>query len=91
MLAGATFYDGSEGETQLEPKVKEFLDAGEPPIIFTLGSAAVMTPGNFYSACIEAVKMLKRRAIVLIGKNAPPKNPSADILAVNYVLYSADS
>jgi rhamnosyltransferase subunit B len=88
VLAGATFYDGSGGETQLEPQVKDFLDAGEPPIIFTLGSAAVMAPGNFYSASIEAAKMLNRRAILLIGKNAVPENISDEILAVNYVPYS---
>jgi UDP:flavonoid glycosyltransferase YjiC (YdhE family) len=88
VMAGATFYDGSGGETQLEPKVQEFLDAGEPPMIFTLGSAAVMAPGNFYSASIEAVKILNRRAILLIGKNAVPENIFEDILAVNYVPYS---
>ena len=48
VMTGFTFYDGSQGKTELTPELKQFLNAGEPPIIFTLGSAAVMAPGNFY-------------------------------------------
>ncbi|MEG4801366.1 glycosyltransferase [Microcoleus sp. ARI1-B5] len=88
VVTGSTFYDGSDGGTELEPKVKQFLDAGEPPIVFTLGSAAVMAPGNFYQESIQAAKLLNRRAVLLIGKNAPPENLSEDILAVSYVPYS---
>lgn len=88
VLAGATFYDGSQNKTDLEPKLKDFLDAGQPPIIFTLGSAAVMAPGNFYAASIEAAKLLNKRAILLIGKNAPPEHLSSDIIAIDYVPYS---
>ena len=39
VMTGFTFYDGS---TELTSELKQFLDAGEPPIVFTLGSAAVM-------------------------------------------------
>lgn len=87
VMAGFTFYDGSQGRTELTPELKQFLDAGEPPIIFTLGSAAVMAPGNFYQESIQAAKQLNRRAVLLIGKNMPPEN-SKDILAVSYAPYS---
>lgn len=88
VVTGFTFYDGMEEATELKPEVKQFLDAGESPIIFTLGSAAVMAPGNFYSESIEAAKKLNRRAILLMGKNSPPDNLSQDILAVDYIPYS---
>lgn len=88
VVAGSTFYDGSDGKTELEPKLKQFLDVGEPPIVFTLGSAAVMAPGNFYPESIGAAKLLNRRAVLLMGKNPLPENLPADILAVNYVPYS---
>jgi rhamnosyltransferase subunit B len=84
VIAGSTFYDGNQESTEL----KQFLDKSEPPIVFTLGSAAVMSPGNFYQESIQAVKQLKRRAVLLIGKNKPPENLSEDILAVSYVPYS---
>lgn len=84
VITGSTFYDGSQDSKEL----KQFLDKGEPPIVFTLGSAAVMAPGNFYQESIQAAKQLMRRAVLLIGKNAPPENLSDDILAVNYAPYS---
>jgi UDP:flavonoid glycosyltransferase YjiC (YdhE family) len=88
VLTGFAFYDGSEGGAELIPELQQFLDGGEPPIVFTLGSAAVMTPGSFYQESIQAAKQLNRRAVLLIGKNTPPENRSKDILAVSYVPYS---
>lgn len=87
ITTGFTFYDGC---SEIKPisKLKQFLDAGKPLIIFTLGSAAVMAPDNFYQESIQAAKQLNRRAILLIGKNTPPENLSEDILAVNYAPYS---
>ena len=88
VLTGFTFYDGSEGGAQLSPELDQFLDAGKPPIVFTLGSAAVMAPGQFYEESIKAARCLNRRAVLLIGKNAPPANLSESMIAVNYAPYS---
>lgn len=88
VITGFTFYDGSQDRTELTKELKQFLDAGEPPIVFTLGSAAVLDPGNFYQESIQAAKQLNRRAVLLIGKNTPPENLSKDILAVSYAPYS---
>jgi MGT family glycosyltransferase len=88
IVTGFTFYDASQGEAELTPELQQFLGAGEPPIVFTLGSAAVMTPGIFYQESIQAAKLLNRRAVLLIGKNAPPENFGEDILAVSYAPYS---
>jgi rhamnosyltransferase subunit B len=88
VLTGFPFYDGSEGGVQLSPELDQFLDAGEPPIVFTLGSAAVMAPGQFYEESIKAAKRLNRRAVLLIGKNVPPANLLDSIIAVNYAPYS---
>ncbi|HBB36171.1 MAG TPA: glycosyl transferase [Cyanobacteria bacterium UBA8803] len=88
VVTGFAFYDGTQGRAELTPELKQFLDSGEPPIVFTLGSAVVMAPGNFYQESIQAAKQLNRRAVLLIGKNTPPENLSKDILAVSYVPYS---
>jgi len=88
VVAGFTFYDGTQGGAELTPELKQFLDAGEPPIVFTLGSAAVMNPGNFYQESLQAAKQLNRRVVLLIGNNPPLENLSADVLAVNYAPYS---
>jgi UDP:flavonoid glycosyltransferase YjiC (YdhE family) len=87
VIAGFTYYDGTES-TELPEQVKQFLDAGEAPIIFTLGSAAVMDAGNFYQESIKVAKLTNRRAILLIGKNPPPENLPENIIAVNYLPYS---
>lgn len=87
VLTGFTFYDGSQ-VIELTQKLKQFLDSSLAPIIFTLGSAAVMAPGRFYQESIEAVKLLNCRAVLLIGKNIPPENLPDNILAVDYAPYS---
>ena len=87
VVAGFTFYDGTQGGVELTPALKQFLEAGDPPIVFTLGSAAVMDAGNFYQESIQAAKLLNRRAVLLIGQ-VLPENLSADIIAVNYAPYS---
>ena len=88
VLTGFTLYDDNENREELTPELQHFLKTGEPPIVFTLGSAAVMTPGSFYQESIQAVKQLNCRAILLVGKNAPPANLPKDIIAVNYLPYS---
>ncbi|MDJ0571052.1 MAG: glycosyltransferase [Pleurocapsa sp. MO_192.B19] len=88
VITGFTFYDGSQAGSELVPELKQFLNEGEPPIVFTLGSAAVMTPGNFYQESIKAIKILKRRAVLLVGKNTTPENLAKDIIVVSYVPYS---
>lgn len=84
VITGFTFYDGREEGAELPPALRQFLDAGEPPIVFTLGSAAVMAPGQFYEESIQAANRLNRRAVLLIGKNAPPENLPDHSIAMNY-------
>lgn len=84
-LAGFPFYDGTEQSATLPPALQSFLAAGEPPIVFTLGSAIVMIPGTFYQESIQAATQLNRRAVLLIGKNPPPANLSQDIIAIDYI------
>jgi rhamnosyltransferase subunit B len=88
VIAGFTFYDGTQGGAELTPVLQQFLEAGEPPIVFTLGSAAVIDAGNFYQKSIQAAQQLNRRAVLLMGNNSLPANLPADILAVNYAPYS---
>jgi rhamnosyltransferase subunit B len=88
VVTGFTFYDGNLDRGKLSPQLQQFLDAGEAPILFTLGSAAVMVPGTFYQESIRAATQLNRRAILLIGSNPPPDDLSEDIIAIDYVPYS---
>jgi rhamnosyltransferase subunit B len=87
ITTGFIFYDGNQ-DRELAPELQQFLDEGAPPIVFTLGSTAVMTPGRFYQESLQAAQRLNRRAVLLIGKNPPPANLPKDMIAVDYAPYS---
>ena len=85
---GFPFFDGNDTESELPSELQTFLDAGAPPIVFTLGSAAVLSPGCFYQVSIEAAQRLKRRAVLLMGNNPMPKNLPENMLALRYIPHS---
>lgn len=72
---------------QDSPEIAEFLASGEPPIVFTLGSAAVHNPGNFYEASLTAAQQLGRRAL-LVGAKEQQGTVAPGILAVPYARFS---
>lgn len=87
--AGFCFYDGREHDGKMPDALNDFLDAGEPPIVFTLGSAAVMDPGEFYEESIKAAKTLDRRAVLLYGLfNERPAGLTDRIAACDYAPFS---
>ena len=61
----------------MPPELSAFLDAGEPPIVFTLGSAAVNAAGTFFDESARAAATLGRRAVMLVGPN--PANVPAGL------------
>jgi rhamnosyltransferase subunit B len=86
---GFCFYDGQKDTGTMPPGLAEFLDAGEPPLVFTLGSAAVLDPRDFFSESVKAAKILGRRGVLLHGnENAPPEGLTNDIVAFPYAPYS---
>lgn len=85
---GFLFHDEEHAHATLPAPVAEFLAAGEPPIIFTLGSAAVYIPGDFYAESIRAVEKLGRRALLLIGKNHRPAGLPPSVLAWEYLPFA---
>lgn len=92
-VTGFCFYDDLEANLDkpaLEPKLLEFLDSGKPPILFTLGSAAIWDADRFYQESVEAAHMLGERAVLLIGHegNRPERLPP-HIVAFEYAPYSA--
>lgn len=67
---GFPFLDGDIGGKALDPKLDAFLSNGPAPVVFTLGSAAVMIAGEFYKRAAEAAKKAGVRAVLLAGPAA---------------------
>ena len=63
-ITGFPFYNEA---TALSHELEAFLDAGPAPVVFTLGSSAVWTPGSFYVESVQAVEQLGVRAVMLVG------------------------
>ena len=85
---GFLFHDENETQARLPDEVRRFLEAGPPPIVFTLGSAAVHLAGEFYVESAHAARMLGCRALLLLGKNPPPPQLPASVLAWDYLPYA---
>lgn len=81
-VTGTVFYNGPE---PLESKLEEFLAAGEPPVVFTLGTSAVGAAGAFYDESAAAAAKLGVRAVLLTGGFAQnvPRGLPPTVLAVD--------
>ena len=64
-----------------------FLDTGPPPLVFTLGSSAVMSPGEFFTESIKAAKQLSMRAVLLVGKTDSVRGGDS-VYVTDYAPYS---
>ena len=92
IITGFCFYDSDAGNAALPPNLEAFLNAGPPPVVFTLGSAAVLAAGRFYEFSARAAIRLGIRAVLLIGndKRNQLRQPLPDTICVaEYAPYSA--
>jgi UDP:flavonoid glycosyltransferase YjiC (YdhE family) len=89
IITGFPFYDYKDEEPPA-PELLRFLDEGEPPILFTLGSSLVWIAKDFYRVSIEAAQKLGKRALLLIGdkRNLPQTNLPAGMAACDYAPHS---
>lgn len=83
-ITGFPLFSAADG---VPNDVRSFIDAGDPPIVFTLGSAAVGAAGDFFTASARAARTLGMRALLLVGHDAGnmPRGALPDgVLAVPY-------
>ncbi|MEM9920154.1 MAG: glycosyltransferase [Bacteroidota bacterium] len=89
-VCGFLFYERDKEKMSLPPDLVDFLQAGPPPVVFTLGSAAVWNPGRFYRESLKAVQALNCRAVFLTGDDpdAVLDHSSANVFACPYASYA---
>ena len=85
IVTGPVLYNGA-ASPELSVELERFLAAGDPPIVFTLGTSAVEAAGSFYDVSARAARRLRRRAVLLIGRHAHnrPSEVGDDVLAIEY-------
>ncbi len=93
-VTGFVFYDGDAGHRELPPAVEQFLQQGPPPLVFTLGSAAVLDAGDFYQQSALAAARLGQRAVLLVGsdpRNIPQRSTAKCVRGQLRALFEAFS
>ncbi len=89
LQTGFCFYDGQDDLGKMPEGLTQFLEAGDAPVVFTLGSAAVMDARDFFEESAKAAKILNRRAVLLYGVfNEIPKGVDENIIGFDYAPYS---
>jgi rhamnosyltransferase subunit B len=90
-ITGFCFYDADGGNQALPEHLEKFVAAGAPPVVFTLGSAAVLAAGKFYEFSARAAIKLGIRAVLLVGndpRNVPKGALPDSICVAEYAPYS---
>ena len=71
VLCGFPRYDGAPLDAATRGALDVFLAAGDPPLVFGLGSSAVLIADDFWDHATAAAQRLKRRAILITGAPLP--------------------
>ncbi|QJR14993.1 glycosyltransferase [Usitatibacter palustris] len=74
------------GPDEMPTPLVEFLDAGPPPVVFTLGTSAVGLPGTFFEESAKACELAGVRGVLLVGRYDAerPTNLPSGVIAVDY-------
>lgn len=77
-------------DASTDPRLEAFLASGDPPIVFTLGSAAVNHPRRFFEWAAAACVRLGVRGVLLTGRGNPPPGSLPDnVLVVEWAPHVA--
>ncbi len=88
-ICGFPWYDRHKDLEHPVDDLERFLDDGDRPIVFTLGTAAVHTAGDFYACAAEACAALARRGLLLTRHSEyAPSNLPRGVRAFTYAPFS---
>ncbi|MEK6701871.1 MAG: glycosyltransferase [Planctomycetota bacterium] len=89
VVCGFPWHDRHDEQESSSDEVERFLKEGEPPILFSLGTAAVHVAGDFYQSAADACAILGRRGLLLVGPGRlPPARMPEGTRAFEYVPFS---
>ncbi len=90
VFTGFPLFAEKEPEALVLSALDEFLRAGEPPLVFALGSSAVHIAPDFFRTSARIARKLKRRAVLVTGPldaGIDASDLGGDLLLLKYVAY----
>ena len=84
---GFVYFANPREDAGVSSMLSSFFASGTEPIVFTQGSTAVHSPGDFYKVSAAAARRLGRRA-VLLGAKDDVRVDSPDLLTLPYAPYA---
>lgn len=91
-IVGFAFYDSERGgPAELAPGLRQFLEAGPPPLVFTQGTSAIHDADDFIREALAAIGMLDIRAVLVLDAEQARRwsaQASDSILITGYAPYS---
>jgi len=90
LITGFPFYEDTQAGETLAPELDAFLNAGEPPVVFTLGSSAVGAAGDFFEVSLAGATQAGCRTVFLLGEGAEGNATASDdrFSSTSYAAYS---
>ena len=89
-MTGFPLFSAESAQSDELTQLQTFIDAGEPPIVFALGSSAVHVAKDFYKTSAQITRQLKRRAVLVCGDQddqIKDIKQGDDIFCIGYVAY----
>ncbi len=86
LVTGFPFFDRHHEHTGMPLDLERFLSSGPAPLVFSLGSSAVVAAGDFYTESLKASQDLNMRAVFLTGRYSQGLPP--DVMAAPYAPHS---
>lgn len=89
-VTGFPLFSGEMAENATLRNLQTFLDGGDAPLVFALGSSAVNVADDFYVVSAAIARKLKRRAVLVCGSHndqVKAIEPGDDLFIIQYVAY----
>jgi rhamnosyltransferase subunit B len=87
-ISGFPLWHEPADSAPVPAELDEFLRSGPAPVVFTLGSSAVLNPGRFYAESAEAARQMGVRAVMLDGEGGLGVRVDRDVLRLAYAPHS---
>lgn len=82
-------FAGDHSPSETRTRLEKFLQAGEPPLVFALGTSAVHIGQDFFRTSAAIARKLKRRAVLVVGPLSEGSiEENDDLLVIRWVPYN---